>query len=154
MSTISLPKNTLKWLLEDNNPPVRNLTMIHLGHKKPTELELEQVNEYYPIKTILSLIKPDGSWTDLKNPYKKYTGNYWQYIFLCDLNTNPDNDLIKKSSEHILSYQLPNGGFLHSLGFKKPIICLTANILRSLIYFGYEDDKRVLKGIDLVTHHI
>ncbi|MFX0053035.1 MAG: hypothetical protein ACFE8U_17310, partial [Candidatus Hermodarchaeota archaeon] len=25
---------------------------------------------------------------------------------------------------------------------------------RSLIYFGYEDDKRVLKGIDLVTHHI
>lgn len=154
MQTISLPQKTLEWLLDNDNPPVRNLTKRNLLNKSPTELELSQVNEYPPIKTILSLIKPNGSWTDPKNPYKKYTGNFWQYIFLCDLNADQSNEMIQKASEHIFSYQLPDGGFSHKLGFKKPIICLTANILRSLIHFGYEADKRVQKGVDLITGHI
>jgi hypothetical protein len=70
------------------------------------------------------------------------------------LNAEQSNEMIQKASEHIFSYQLLDGGFSHKLGFKKPIICLTANILRSLIHFGYEDDKRVQKGVELVTNHI
>lgn len=151
---IKIPAKTLQWLLEDNNPPVRNLTKKYLQNKEPTEDELAQVNDYPPIKTILSFMKPDGTWSDPKNPYKKYTGNYWQYIFLCDLNANPSSESIQQASKHIFSYQLPNGGFPHKLGFKIPLICLTSNVLRSLIYFGYENDERVQKGLGLITQHI
>ncbi|MHA2297933.1 MAG: hypothetical protein ACXAEU_04400 [Candidatus Hodarchaeales archaeon] len=151
---VTIPKKTLYWLLEDDNPPVRNLTKKHLQGKEPTEAELAGVIDYGPIKTILSLMKPDGSWSDPKKPYRKYTGNYWQYIFLCDLQANPADKLMQKASNHILSYQLPNGGFSHRSNFKKHIICLTANLLRSLVYFGYGDDQAVQKGINLITAQV
>lgn len=154
MYLVNIPQKTLLWLLEDNNPPVRNLTREFLQNKRPTEAELAQVNEYPPIKTILSFMKPDGSWSDPKNPYKKYTGNYWQLIFLCDLNADSSSELIHQACEHIFSYELENGGFSHRLGYKLPITCLTANILRSLIYFGYENDFRVQKGIQMITEHL
>ncbi len=151
---IKIPEETLHWLLEDNNPPVRNLAKQYLQNIKPTEIEQAQVNDYPPIKTILSLLKVDGTWSDPKNPYKKYTGDYWQYIFLCELNANNSSESIQRASEHIFSYQLPEGGFSHKIGFKKPLICLTANILRSFIYFGYAKDMRVQKGVDLITQHV
>lgn len=149
-----LPKKTLQWLLEDNNPPIRNLTTKFLQNKDLTETEIKQVNSYPPISSLLSLLKPDGSWTDPKKPYKKYTGNYWQFIFLCDLNTNPDYEKIHKAAETIFSYQLPTGNFPHELGYKKGIQCLTANLLRSFLHFGYEKDERVQKGIKLITNQI
>ncbi|MFX1284291.1 MAG: hypothetical protein ACFFB5_11580 [Promethearchaeota archaeon] len=151
---VIIPQETLHWLLEENNPPVRNLTKEYLQNNKPTKTELAQVNNYLPIKTILSLLKPDGTWSDPKNPYKKYTGNYWQFIFLCDLSANRLSEAIQLASENIFSYQLPDGGFPHKIGFKKPLMCLSANILRSLIYFGYQNDERVQKGIDMITQHV
>ncbi|MFW9996888.1 MAG: hypothetical protein ACFFD4_32905 [Candidatus Odinarchaeota archaeon] len=151
---VIIPQKTLNWLLEENNPPVRNLTKKYLLDEEPAAAELKQVNDYEPIRSILSLMKPDGSWSDPKDPYKKYTGNYWQYIFLCDLNANPSDASIRKASKYILSYQLPDGGFSHKSSFKKHIICLTANLLRSLVYFGHEDEESVQKGINLITDQV
>lgn len=154
MKSITLPHKTLKWLLGDDIPPVRNLTKRYLLEKDPSKVETEDLDNYTPIKTILSLMKPNGSWTDLKKPYKKYTGSYWQIIFLCELNANPSNSMIQKAAKNIFSYQLPSGEFPHEIKFKKGIHCLTANLIRSLIYFGHEDDNRVQKGIDSLTKHI
>jgi hypothetical protein len=154
MQSMVLPQKILKWLLEDDNPPVRNLTKKYLLETDSSKTETEDVDNYTPIKSILSLMKPNGSWTDPKKPYKKYTGSYWQFIFLCDLNANPSNSIIQKATKNIFSYQLPSGEFPHEIKFKKGIHCLTANLIRSLIYFGYEDDKRVQKGIKSLTNHI
>jgi hypothetical protein len=151
---VSLPQKTLNWLLENDNPPVRNLTRKYLLNIRPTDADLVQVNDYSPIKSILSKMKPNGSWSDPKNPYQKYKGSYWQYIFLCDLNANPLSKLIKKASEQILSYQLPFGGFSHETRRKFSIICLTANLIRSLIYFGCKEVDNVQKGINFVTRKI
>jgi hypothetical protein len=150
----TLPVETLNWLLENDNPPVRNLTKKFLLSEEISEEELQEVNNYEPIKTILSLMKNDGSWNDHKDPYKKYTGSYWQFIFLCEMHANPNNESIKKAALRILDYQLTDGGFSHKLSFKKPIICLTANILRSLVYFGYIEQESVQMGIDMITNHI
>ncbi|MHA2075459.1 MAG: hypothetical protein ACW97X_12640 [Candidatus Hodarchaeales archaeon] len=154
MQSIVLPQKTLKWLLEDDNPPVRNLTKKFLLEKDPNLKETKDVDSYTPIKSILSLMKPNGSWTDPNKPYKKYTGSYWQFIFLCDLNANSSSKIIQKAAQNIFSYQLPTGEFPHEIGFKKGIHCLTANLLRSLVYFGHKDDIRVQKGIKSITQHI
>jgi hypothetical protein len=154
MQKLELPQSTLEWLLEDNNPPVRNLTKKYLQDKEPTDLEIKEVDNYTPIRTILSLMNPNGFWTDPRKPYKKYTGSYWQFIFLCDLNANPTSKNVQKVAENIFSYQLPSGDFPHELGFKKGIHCLTANLLRSFIYFGYEEENRVQKGINSITNHL
>ena len=143
---------TLDWLLEDNNPPVKNLTKQFLLDQLLSTQEIQEVNEYSPIKKLISLIKPDGTWSNSKNPYEKYTGDYWQLIFLCDLNANPD-ELIRQAGEKILSYQLPDGGFTHKIGSKSSLICLTANIIRSLYHFEI-NDGRTQKGVDFLTHRI
>ncbi|MFX0016811.1 MAG: prenyltransferase/squalene oxidase repeat-containing protein [Promethearchaeota archaeon] len=152
MKSFQLPNKTLNWLLEDTNPPVRNMTKKFLIDQTLSTDEIAEVNGYHPIEKLISLIKPDGSWSNSKNPYKKYTGNYWQLIFLCELNANPD-ELIRKAGEQILSYQLPEGGFTHKIGSKFPLICLTANIIRSLIHFEI-NDERTQKGIVFLTQRI
>jgi hypothetical protein len=151
---VIIPIETLDWLLEDVNPPVRNLTKEYLLDENPSERELQEVNNYIPINTILSLMKKDGSWNDPKDPYKKYTGTYWQFIFLSEMQANPADERIKKAAEHIFDYQLPDGGFSHRLSFKKPIICLSANILRSFVHFGYINHRNVQTGIDMITNHV
>ncbi|MFX1506612.1 MAG: hypothetical protein ACFFDC_10965 [Promethearchaeota archaeon] len=152
MKSFQLPTRTLDWLLEDNNPPVRNLTKQFLLDQPISAHEIDEVNEYPPIKRLISLIKPDGTWDDAKNPYKKYTGNYWQLIFLCDLNANPD-ELIHQAGEKILSYQLSDGGFTHKIGSKFSLICLTANIIRSLHHFEV-NDERTRKGVNFLTNRL
>jgi len=152
MKSVLFPTRTLNWLLEDNNPPIRNLTKKIIQNEFLSKKEIEEVNEYPPIKNLISLIKPNGSWSNQKDPYKKYTGDYWQLIFLCDLNATP-NDLIYKACMNILAYQLPEGGFTHKIGSKFQLICLTANIIRSLTHFGI-NDGRTQKGISFITNHI
>ncbi|MFX0123575.1 MAG: hypothetical protein ACFFAE_08020 [Candidatus Hodarchaeota archaeon] len=152
MKSFQLLSKTLNWLLEDNNPPIRNMTKKYLLEIPPSRKEIEEVNEFIPIKKIISLIKSDGTWNNSKNPYKKYTGDYWQFIFLSDLNANPD-ELIRKAGEKIISYQLPEGGFTHKIGSKFPLICLTANIIRSLNHFKI-DEEGTQKGINFLTRHI
>ncbi|UCG01645.1 MAG: hypothetical protein JSW11_18795 [Candidatus Heimdallarchaeota archaeon] len=147
-----MPNKTLNWLLEDDNPPVRNMTKKFLLNQVVSTNEIKEVNDYLPIERLISLIKPDRTWSDSKNPYKKYTGNYWQFIFLCDMNANPD-ELIRQVGEQILSYQLPEGGFTHKIGSNFPLICLTANIIRSLIHFEI-NDKKTQKGINFLTNLI
>ncbi|MHA2329875.1 MAG: hypothetical protein ACXACR_15265 [Candidatus Hodarchaeales archaeon] len=154
MESLEVSRKTLEWLLEDDNPPVRNLTKKYILDEEPTKTDIKQIDEYFPIKTILSSMKPDGAWTDPKKPYKKYTGSYWQFIFLSELNANSTNKNIQKAAENIFSYQLETGTFPHELNFKKGIHCLTANLLRAFIHFGYEEDNRVQKGIKSLTNHI
>ncbi len=152
MRSVSIPNKTLTWLLEENNFPIRNLTKKYLLNDPVSKKENHQTNTYPPINKLISLIKSDGTWGSPENPYRKYTGDYWQLIFLSDLNANPV-EVIRKASLKILSYQLLGGGFTHKIGSKFPLICLTANIIRSLIHFKIEDD-RTQKGIDFITNHI
>jgi hypothetical protein len=152
MKSVLLPNKTLTWLLEDNNFPIRNLTKTLILNDPVSKIEEGQINSYPPINKLVSLIKPDGTWGNPKNPYKKYTGDYWQLIFLSDLNANPVDE-IRNACQKILSYQLPGGGFTHKIGSKFSLICLTANITRSLIHFKIED-KRIQKGINFITDHI
>ncbi|MHA2250612.1 MAG: hypothetical protein ACXAD7_09620 [Candidatus Kariarchaeaceae archaeon] len=152
---IRIPQQTISWLLEDDNAPVRNLAKQFLLDENITTSEKDEVNQYLPIKKLLSLVKPNGSWSTSIKPYHKYKGDYWQLIFLCDLHANPADNRIQKACENILSYQLPDGTFpAYPKQKRTSIICLTANILRSLVSFGYYDDENVQNGITTITKHI
>jgi hypothetical protein len=155
LDPITIPQTTILWLLEDDNPPVSNLANQFLIGKTLTESEIDRVNEYPPIKEILSLMKSNGSWSDPKKPYQKYLGDYWQIIFLCDLQANSLEKQIHSACSNIFSYQLADGTFpVQPRAKRTAILCLTANILRSLIYFGFADDERVQVGIETITNHI
>ena len=64
---------------------------------------------------------------------------------------------IRRLTEHVLATQLPSGGFSVSGRPSLEIVCLTANILRAAVQFGYGDDERIIAGykrlIDRILPH-
>lgn len=152
-NSVIVPKSTVEWLLEKENPSVRNLTKLHLLKQSLSEQEIAEVNTFSPIKQLLEGIQSDGLWQGTNNPYHKYTGDYWQFIFLRELQATVTDQILTKTCPKIASFQLESGGFSHKKGYNRMITCLTANLIHSFLYFGYNDDK-IIKGLNLITNSI
>jgi len=141
-------QKTVDWLLEDDNQPVKYLTLMKIldfdEQDKDVISSKNQIMSYRPIKEILKNQKENRYWFDAKKDqnYKKYLGTFWQLIFLYELNAL-NNIQIENAIEHIFSTaQAPNGGFSITGTNSGVITCLTSNILRALIHFNYWDDER------------
>ena len=92
------------WLLEDDNPPVRYLTLTHLlGHspagRKVTEAR-SRLMEYSVTRGILE--NSETIWSGEK-PYAKYRGRYWQLIFLGYFRADGSDTRILPGIEKTLS---------------------------------------------------
>jgi hypothetical protein len=110
-----------------------------------------------PIASILAAGSPDGHWEKPGPGYAtKYRGTVWQLIFLDQLGADPADERVHRAGEYVLSHsQAENGGFGASgvAGAGPPpssrvIHCLTGNLLRALIGFGWLDDPRVVRAIE------
>jgi len=147
-----IPQNdTLNWLCEKDNPPVRYLTLKNLLDKPDAKLKKEraQLNKYSVIKNILE--HHNIFWGKDKHLYQKYKGGYWQLIFLGDLFADGNNQIIRNGCEFIL-----NDKKWHNAidDYRTDWICLTANITRALANLGYAADPRVLKLPENIAHSI
>ncbi|NHJ48598.1 MAG: hypothetical protein FK733_12505 [Asgard group archaeon] len=145
----------IDWLLEDNNPPVKFLTMSKII-KKTDDVELDKVrskiNSYKPINEILQNQIENSYWFDShkKHNYKKYLGSYWQLKFLGDMFANK-NKQIENAIEHIFNTgQTTSGGFSYDGTNSSTIMCLTANMLKILIYFDYFNDDRTQNALEFI----
>ncbi len=148
-------KQVIVWLMEEDNPPVNYLThKILLEETDTSKLAnlKNKINSYKPIVEILSKQKENTYWFDKgkdKN-YKKYLGTFWQLHFLSRMQAEK-NEQITNACEHIFSTgQAPNGGFSMWGTNSQSIICLTANMIRALIHFGYLHDERTQNAIEYI----
>lgn len=146
-----IEKETLEWLCEEDNPPVRYLTLKNLLNKPDTMLTKEkaQLNEYSIIKKILK--HNNTFWGKDKHLYRKYKGGYWQLIFLGDIFANGRNQIIKKGFEFILDEKKWHTEIDN---YNTSGICLTANITRTMANLGYGDDSRVLDLTENIARSI
>ncbi|NHJ39331.1 MAG: hypothetical protein FK731_04805 [Asgard group archaeon] len=148
-------QDVIDWLLEDTNPPVKYLTLTKLLDQSENDEIKEiknKINTYKPITEILQNQIENTFWFDKhkKHNYKKYLGTYWQLIFLSEMHAQR-NKQIENAIEHIFSTGQPkDGGFSYDGTNSYIIICLTANILRALIHFGYLDDERTTKALEYI----
>ncbi len=144
----------IDWLLEDSAQPVRYLTLVKILDQDENSTKIMEakakIMTYQPIHEILKNQKEKYYWFDkgkTKN-YKKYLGTFWQLIFLSELQASK-NEQINNAIEHIFNTgQADNGGFSISGTNTYSIICLTSNILKMLIHFGYLDDDRTQKALE------
>jgi hypothetical protein len=85
----------------------------------------------------------------------KYRGTVWSLIFLDQLGADPDEPRVRAACAYVLAHsQASTGGFACSAvaNEKAPapglvLHCLTGNLLRALIGFGWLDDVRVERAI-------
>jgi len=149
-------QEVIDWLLEDNNPPISYLTQIDLLDSDAKDPKIDEVrrkiNSYQAIKEILNNQKEHYYWFDKKKDknYKKYLGSFWQLLFLYEMHAQI-NEQISNGIEHVFTTgQAPNGGFSMSGTNSASLTCLTANMVRMLIYFDYRKDERTNKAIDYI----
>jgi hypothetical protein len=132
-------EDIINWLLEDNNPPVKYLTLKNLLLKKDTDPEVikakSNLMEYTVTKNILKhsddFLKHDDK------AYWKYKGKYWQIIFLGQFLADGNDKRIKKGVEQILKKIQSDS--------KKWWMCLTANLLTALMKLGYKNNSIVIE---------
>jgi hypothetical protein len=139
---------TVRWLTEDDNPPVRYLTLKNLLDTPESRLRKERskLNSCSVIRGILKHHKT--FWGKDKHLYRKYKGGYWNLIFLGDLYANGDDETIRRGVEFILADDLWHRRIDHC---STEWICLSSNISRAMANLGYVDDPRVRGHIENIA---
>ncbi len=160
-----LRADPIPWLLEENNPSVRYLTLAELckGPESCSELVSlrNRIMHAGPVPKILSRQSSGGYWEKAEDFYvrTKYKGTVWSFLILAELMADPEDPRIRRSCEFLLdwSQDRESGGFSYrgsqmGGGFHSGIIpCLTGNLTWGLIRFGYLEDKRVRRAIDWIA---
>ncbi len=155
-------KDTVEWLLGEDNPSVRYWTLKYILGAGDSELDNTRRTILYshPVKTILDNQDPQGFWISPDTPYlPKYKATYHQLLILSELGV-PRCPQIEKAVEYIFGCcQYESGHFSFERikterGRKSNLrdgACLTGNILRALLHFGYLRDGRTQKIIDFLV---
>jgi hypothetical protein len=137
----------LNWLLEEDNPPVRLLTLTRLLGRPDTDPEVQeargQLMSYSVTQDILS--NSETFWAD-DRPYWKYTGKYWQTIFLGQFLADGQDPRIAGGVHDLLADQ----GWVDRRGGQ----CLTANMLAAFRRLGYGDHPRVIKETEALAERL
>jgi len=102
-----LKNDSINWLLENNNPSVRYLTLMDILNKSNKNSEVieskKKIMESGLIQKILSKQNPKGYWFEPENFYikRKYKGTVWNLIILAEIGADGNDKRIKKI--HIIS---------------------------------------------------
>jgi hypothetical protein len=150
----------LPWLLDHANPAVRHLALRDLLGRPPGDPDVcaarDAATRADPIAAILAAQDPAGWWEKPGPGYAtKYRGTVWQLIFLDQMGADPAEPRVRAACAYILAHsQARTGGFAASgVAREAPpppslvIHCLTGNLLRALIGFGWLDDERVGRAV-------
>jgi len=143
----------LDWLLEEDQPSVRFLTLTRLLGKPADDPEVVAAREAIATRgwaaDILARQDRAGWWVAEKSLYRpKYLSTNWMLLVLSDLGLTKDDPRIKKACElWIDRYARPDGGFGMD-GAKQSHHCTAGNMARALVRFGYADHPKVASAFE------
>jgi hypothetical protein len=148
---------SLSWLLDPKDPSVRYQALIDLLHRplkgKEVMATREKIPSYRPVKKILATQTSEGVWSPKQSCYRpKWTSAVWPLALLGEMNAPPETRITSECERCLDLHQTETGAFAcpskieESKRWDEP--CLTGNMIRTLIKFGYSDDQRVRKAID------
>ena len=147
----------LRWLLDQSNPSVRMLTLIDVMGRPPNDGEVrisrESTVSYRPVTTLKKAQGRSGYWPPDDSSYDpKFTASVWQLMLLAEMGT-PRTPWIESAIERFFTqHQVGSGAFccptLPYGGRVEEEPCLTGNMLRTLLEFGYLEDRRVKKALN------
>jgi len=163
-----VPKATIDWLLDPENPSVRYLTLTKLIGRSERNTEVREARSAImrsgAVPNILDLQERAGYWGKPDSFYTaKYQGTVWQLITLAELGADGRDERIQRACEFVLAHsQDPqSGGFSQKRakraggGLPSDVIpCLTGNLVWSLQLLGYASDERIDAGVIWLTRFL
>jgi len=146
------------WLLEDEEPSIRYLTLTNLlgkGEKDPeVKAAKRQIGKVGWAAEILAKQKPGGWWALEENFYRpKYLSTNWMLLILSDLGITRRDERVRRPAELWRDrFARADGGF-GSDGSSRSHLCIVGNTARGLIKLGYEDDPKVKSALDWLVRN-
>jgi hypothetical protein len=135
MNKYTTKSKVISWLLEEDNPPVRFLTLRHLlGDPGEAEQVKPHLMKYTVTQTILNHMDQILADEDSR-AYWKYKGKYWQLIFLGQFLADGGDPAVSRIADNILKSRK----WIWKAGGQ----CLAANILAALMRLGYRNRGEV-----------
>lgn len=114
---------------------------------------------YRPVRKVLRAQTANGYWPPDDTCYTpKWTATVWPLMLLGEMGV-PAEPWIREACERFLSlHQMENGAFswASKKGRSKRMVeeaCLTGNMIRTLLVFGYGGDSRVRRAVDWMPEH-
>lgn len=147
------PRSTLEWLLEDEEPSIRYLTLTRLLGRSAKDGDVKAAKEAIGHRgwaaEILARQKPGGWWQHEENLYRpKYVSTNWMLLILADLGLTKDDPRIARSAELWRDRFAKRDGGFGSDGSNRSHLCIVGNTARALVKFGYADDPKVKSAFD------
>lgn len=143
----------IDWLLEDNQPAIRHLTLTRLLERPMNEPDVIESQRMFTKRgwaaDILAKQNRGGWWVSDEALYRpKYVVTNWMLLVLADLGLTRKEPRIKRSTElWIRRFAKPDGGF-GSDQAEKSHLCVTGNTTRALVQFGYAEHPKVRSAFD------
>lgn len=146
------------WLLGEDQPAVRYLTLTGLLDKAADDPEVRQAFEAIPKRgwaaDILARQDAGGWWARAEKLYSpKYLSTNWMLLVLADLGMRREDQRVEKAADAWkASFAKADGGFGID-GNKASHLCTTGNTARALVQLGYADDEAVARSFRWMEEH-
>lgn len=151
--------DVLPWLLGDDQPAVRYLTLVDLLDRPTTDPEVRSARSRIArVGWAYDLLRqqgPKGFWEprEPKNLkewidflyYPKYSSTNWKALVLSDLALVASTPGVRKVADVLFEYKLRLGS---PYNFYYEEACVVGNTARMMTRFGYADDFRIRKLYD------
>jgi hypothetical protein len=151
----SLKGNPFPWLLDEENPSARYLTLRQLLECDDCDSQTADaqaaIPDWPPVHEILALMDPVDFWGQAEKPfYGGAMSTHATLHLLAELGM-PATSQTEAACENLLEYgQHESGGF--SDGTEgRVLLCHTGNAARTLTHFGYRRDQRVRRALDYLV---
>jgi hypothetical protein len=143
--------HVIDWLLEESDPSVRYLALTELlgREKEDPEIKLTKksiVNQGWA-RSLVEKLTPSESWDKKARIWQpKYSAPFWVLLVLSDLGLARDNLKIDKACQVWMNLFATEDGGFSAFSKKEGHLCITGNMARALVKFGYEDRPSVEKA--------
>lgn len=154
----ALKADPTDWLLEDDNPAVRYLTLRDIADAPEKEVKAARARAHRegPIAVVLDNMNPEGWWVHPGYVYTpKTTGTSWSILALAQMGGSLEEDKrIGTACDYLLNTALSPGGQFSSGGIAyKTFSCLQGNMTYALMDLGCRD-KRLDKAYEWMSRTI
>jgi hypothetical protein len=134
---------TLDWLLQEDNPPVRLLTLTRLLNRTETDAEVQSTRarlmDYSVTQGILKHI--DEIWQSGPRAFWSYKGKHWNTVYLGHFLADGCDPRIAKGVQELLEHEWSPDKFC----------CMTACMLTAFRRLGYDAHPAVIEGIETLA---
>ncbi len=160
-------EKTIKWLHAQENPGISYWTLLDIQAASENDPEArsyrDKIASFGPVRALLDEQHSEGYWGEPEDCYwPKWRATVWPLILLAELGMPGDHPRIRRACEYFLKTmdgqdrswpprKYPDGDLTGYRLLWEP--CVTGNMARTLVEFGYGDDPRVREMFEWLVRY-